>query len=96
MSLYEQLAAGKENLALVGLGYVGMPLAAAFARKGLHVIGFDLDRDKIEQYKSGVDPTGEVGGEAIRRTTVQFTSDETENRPWLRLLSYIPIYPNHS
>ena len=94
MSLYEQLAAGKENLALVGLGYVGMPLAAAFARKGLHVIGFDLDRDKIEQYKSGVDPTGEVGGEAIRRTTVQFTSDETELRKAKCIIVAVPTPVN--
>ena len=94
MSLYEQLAAGKENLALVGLGYVGMPLAAAFARKGLHVIGFDLDRDKIEQYKSGVDPTGEVGGEAIRRTTVQFTSDETELRKAKFIIVAVPTPVN--
>jgi len=78
MTLCEKLIEGEESLALVGLGYVGMPLAAAFARKGLNVIGFDLNQEKIDLYRSGIDPTMEVGSEAIRSTTVQFTSDETD------------------
>ena len=57
------------------LGYVGMPIAVAFARKA-DVIGFDLNQEKIKLYKSGIDPTKEVGDEAIRDTSVQFTSDE--------------------
>lgn len=77
MSLYRDLIEKKENLSLVGLGYVGMPIAVAFAKKGLNVIGFDLNRSKIELYKSGVDPTKEVGDETIKDTTVQFTYDET-------------------
>lgn len=77
MSLYEKLTAKEESLALVGLGYVGMPIAVAFAKKGLNVIGFDLNEAKIELYKSGVDPTKEVGDAAIRETTVRFTADET-------------------
>lgn len=68
----------KEKLSLVGLGYVGMPIAVAFANKGVDVIGFDLNKAKIELYKSGIDPTKEVGDEAIRNTTVHFTSDETD------------------
>lgn len=75
--LYEELKAGKQSLSLVGLGYVGMPIAVAFAKKGLNVIGFDLNKAKIELYQSGVDPTKEVGDEAIQKTTVQFTADET-------------------
>ncbi len=75
--LYEELKAGKQALSLVGLGYVGMPIAVAFAKKGLNVIGFDLNKSKIELYKSGVDPTKEVGDETIQKTTVQFTADET-------------------
>ena len=75
--LYEQLRINEEKLALVGLGYVGMPIAVAFAKKGIDVIGFDLNKAKIELYKSGVDPTKEVGDEAIINTTVDFTSDET-------------------
>lgn len=78
MTLYNKLIAREENLSLVGLGYVGMPIAVAFAKKGINVIGFDLNREKIELYKSGVDPTKEVGDEAISKTTVQFTSDEQD------------------
>ena len=76
--LYNKLVSGEESLSLVGLGYVGMPIAVAFARKGLNVIGFDLNAEKIAQYQSGVDPTLEVGDEVIAQTTVHFTSDETE------------------
>lgn len=78
MSLYKKLVNGEENLALVGLGYVGMPIAVAFAQKGLNVIGFDLNKEKIELYKSGVDPTKEVGDETIGNTSVTFTADETD------------------
>ena len=77
MSLFKELVEKKENLSLIGLGYVGMPIAVAFAKKGINVIGFDLNKAKIELYKSGVDPTKEVGDEAIKNTTVQFTADET-------------------
>lgn len=77
MKLYDRLVNKQEKLALVGLGYVGMPIAVAFAKKGINVIGFDLNKTKIDLYKSGVDPTREVGDEAIRTTTVDFTSDET-------------------
>ncbi len=74
MSLYEKILNREEKISLVGLGYVGMPIAVAFAKKA-DVIGFDLNAEKIAAYKSGVDPTKEVGDEAIRETTVQFTSD---------------------
>ena len=77
MSLYEKIKNGEENLSLVGLGYVGMPIAVAFAKKGVKVIGFDLNSAKIDLYKSGVDPTKEVGNEAIKNTAVEFTADET-------------------
>lgn len=77
MSLYEKIKNGEENLSLVGLGYVGMPIAVAFAKKGVKVIGFDLNSAKIDLYKSGIDPTKEVGDEVIKNTTVEFTADET-------------------
>ena len=80
MSLFEKLVKCEECLSLVGLGYVGMPLAVAFAAKGIHVIGFDLNTAKIELYRSGKDPTMEVGDEAIARTTIAFTSDEKDLR----------------
>ncbi len=78
-SLYEKILAKEEKISLVGLGYVGMPIAVAFAKK-VDVIGYDLNAKKIELYKSGIDPTLEVGDEAIRNTTVEFTSDETKLR----------------
>lgn len=76
MKLYEELVQKQEKLSLVGLGYVGMPIAVAFAKK-IDVIGFDLNAEKIALYQKGIDPTKEVGDEAIRQTTVQFTADET-------------------
>ena len=54
-----------------------MPLAVAFARKA-NVIGFDLNKKKIELYKSGIDPTNEVGNDEIKKTSVEFTSDENK------------------
>ena len=80
MTLFDKLVGQKESLSLVGLGYVGMPIAVAFAKKGLHVIGFDLNAEKIGLYKSGIDPTMEVGDEIISHTTVEFTSDEKDLR----------------
>ena len=79
MDLYEKLLTREEKLSLVGLGYVGMPIAVAFARK-IDVIGFDLNKHKIDLYKEGIDPTHEVGDEEISKTTVEFTSDETKLR----------------
>ncbi len=75
MSLYEKIAARQEQIALVGLGYVGMPLAVAFSKKA-QVIGFDLNQKKIDLYRSGIDPTHEVGDDAIRTCSVAFTADE--------------------
>ena len=77
--LYEKLIDRREKLSLVGLGYVGIPIAVSFAKK-IDVIGFDLNEKKIELYKNGIDPTQEVGDEAIRNTAVEFTSDEAKLR----------------
>lgn len=79
MGLYEKIVNGEEKVSLVGLGYVGMPIAVAFARK-IKVVGYDLNAEKIELYRSGIDPTREVGDEVIKNTTVEFTSDETKLR----------------
>lgn len=78
MSIYEKILNREEKLSLVGLGYVGMPIAVAFANKGVDVIGFDLNKSKITLYKSGVDPTKEVGDEAIKNSAVYFTSAEKD------------------
>ena len=77
MSLFEKIKKKEESISLVGLGYVGMPIAVAFAKKA-NVIGFDLNKAKIDLYKAGIDPTHEVGDEAIKNSTVCFTSDEKD------------------
>jgi len=79
MNLYEKIVKKEEKIAVVGLGYVGMPIAVAFAKK-VDVIGFDLNKKKIDLYKSGIDPTNEVGDDGIKDTTVEFTADETKLR----------------
>ncbi len=76
MSLYEKIVNREEKIALIGLGYVGMPIAVAFAKKA-EVIGFDLNEAKINLYKQGKDPTNEVGDDAIKASTIEFTADET-------------------
>ncbi len=78
MNLFDKLVKHEERLSLIGLGYVGMPIAHAFAKKGIKVIGFDLNKEKIGLYKSGIDPTQELGNEEIAKTKVQFTSDERD------------------
>ena len=77
MGLYEKIVNKEEKISLVGLGYVGMPIAVAFARK-VNVVGYDLNTAKIDLYKNGIDPTNEVGDEVIKNTTVEFTSDENK------------------
>ncbi|MBD5521021.1 MAG: nucleotide sugar dehydrogenase [Lachnospiraceae bacterium] len=77
MALYENILQGTDKISLVGLGYVGMPIAVAFARK-VKVVGFDLNAEKIELYKSGIDPTNEVGNDVIKETSVEFTSDASK------------------
>ena len=79
MNLYKQIINRETKISLIGLGYVGMPIAVAFAKK-VDVIGFDVNEKKIEIYKSGIDPTNEVGNDVIANTTVEFTSDETKLR----------------
>ena len=76
-SIFESLRQHETCLSVVGLGYVGMPIAVAFAAKGVDVVGFDIDAGKISAYRAGIDRTNEVGDEAIRNTTVEFTADET-------------------
>ena len=88
-TLYHRLLRGEEKLALIGLGYVGMPIAVEFA-KHVKVIGFNHNEYRIRQYKSGIDPTNEVGSDAIRKTTVDFTSDETRLREAKFLIVAVP------
>lgn len=92
--IYENLKSKKCNLALVGLGYVGMPIAVAFAKKGLNVIGFDLNKEKIDLYKSGKDPTKEVGDETIKNTAVEFTADENRLKEAKFIIVAVPTPVN--
>jgi UDP-N-acetyl-D-galactosamine dehydrogenase len=78
MNLYEKLVSNEETMSVVGLGYVGMPIAHAFSKKGINVIGFDLNEEKIQLYKSGIDPTKEVGDEEIAKTQILFSSNEND------------------
>lgn len=97
MSLYEKIVAKEEKIALVGLGYVGMPIAVSFSKQ-VDVIGFDVNEKKIALYQSGVDPTKEVGDEAIKECTVDFTSDETKLRDARFYIVAVPtpVNPDHT
>lgn len=77
MGIYNILVQKEAGIAVVGMGYVGLPLAAAFAKQ-IKVIGFDIDRDRINLYKSGIDPTKEIGDEAIQATSIDFSADERD------------------
>ena len=97
MNLYEKIVLGEEKISLVGLGYVGMPIAVAFAKK-VKVVGFDLNEDKIKLYQSGVDPTGEVGDEIIKLTKVEFTADSRKlNEAKFHIVAVpTPVNDDHS
>ena len=77
MDNYEQLINKQSKLVVIGLGYVGMPIAVQFAKK-INVIGFDVNKVKINEYKNGHDVTNEVGDEELRRTKLFFTSEESD------------------
>jgi len=75
--LFEGIRARKEKISVVGLGYVGLPLAVALSEKA-DIIGFDISQKKIESYKQGIDVTKEVGSEKLKNTKVQFTCNEED------------------
>ncbi|HWP50124.1 MAG TPA: nucleotide sugar dehydrogenase [Clostridia bacterium] len=85
----EKLLNKEEKLAVVGLGYVGLPIAVAFAEK-IEVIGYDINTEKIRRYRSGIDPTNEVGSEALGRTTVDFTDNEAGLQQAMFLIVAVP------
>lgn len=92
-TIYKELISGKEKLALVGLGYVGMPIAVEFA-KHINVIGFDINKKRIEEYRNGIDATNEVG-EAIKNTTVDFTADSTRLKEAKFIIVAVPTPVNN-
>lgn len=89
MNLYEKIMNREEKIAVVGLGYVGMPLAIEFAKE-VGVIGFDNNKEKVEKYLRGIDVTNEVGNEALRATTVEFTWDEERLREAKFIIVAVP------
>ena len=91
-TIYEGLIAGKEKIALVGLGYVGMPLAVEFA-KHVPVIGFDINEKRVNEYANGIDATNEVGP-AIKDTTVEFTADASRLKESKFLIVAVPTPVN--
>lgn len=74
MNLYEKIKNREEKISIIGLGYVGLPLAISFAKK-VEVVGFDINKEKVESYKKGIDVTNEVGNKNLRRTTAFLTSN---------------------
>lgn len=95
--LYEEILNHREKISVIGMGYVGMPIAVAFARKA-DVIGFDVNDSKINLYQSGIDPTKEVGSEVIKSTSVEFTSDETKLKEARFHIVAVPtpVNPDHT
>ena len=77
MNLYEKIKSKKEKLSVIGLGYVGLPLAISFAKK-VEVIGFDINKPKVEDYNKGIDATNETGSKCLQETTAFLTSNEKE------------------
>ena len=92
-NILENLIVGKSKLAVVGLGYVGMPLAVAFSKK-LDVLGFDINAGKVSLYKNGIDPTCEVGDMEIQNTKMEFTNDETRLREAEFIIVSVPTPVN--
>ena len=93
MKLYEKILRRQEKLALVGLGYVGMPIAVEFS-KHVDVIGFDINKEKIDLYKRGIDPTLEVGDDEIKNSKVEWTSDEAKLKEAKFIIVAVPTPVN--
>lgn len=97
MNLYENIKNRIDKIAVIGLGYVGMPIAVEFAKK-VEVIGFDLNKEKIDLYRSGIDPTQEVGDSAIKESAVRFTCEEEEldNAKFFIVAVPTPVNTDHT
>lgn len=93
MELYKKILRREEKIALVGLGYVGMPIAVEFS-KHVSVIGFDINKEKVNAYKRGEDPTQEVGDEGIKASKVDWTYDEKKLREAKFIIVAVPTPVN--
>lgn len=89
MSLFERIKSRQEKIAVIGLGYVGLPLAIEFAKK-YDVVGFDINEEKLNKYLSGIDITDEVGDEAVKNTTMKFTSNPSDLQDCKFLVVAVP------
>ncbi|MFL2128661.1 nucleotide sugar dehydrogenase [Ruoffia sp. FAM 26255] len=94
MEIYNKLLNKEAKLAVIGLGYVGMPIAISFAKQ-IDTIGYDYNPKKIELYKEGVDPTKEVGDDAIKETDLEFTNDAAKLKEACFLIVSVPTPINH-
>lgn len=90
--IYQDLIFGNTKLAMVGLGYVGMPIAVEFA-KHVKVVGFDINEHRIQEYQNGIDSTNEVG-EAIKTTAVEFTADPAKLKEAKFIIVAVPTPVN--
>lgn len=72
--MYQELVNKEAKLAVIGLGYVGLPLALEFAKK-IHVIGFDINEKRVEMMRNSIDPSNELKKEAFDHCSIEFTSD---------------------
>ncbi len=97
MNLYKQITRKEEKISIIGLGYVGIPIAVAFAKKA-SVIGFDINQSKMNLYMRGIDPTKEVGNEEIKSTSIEFTTDEKKLRDARFHIVAVPtpVNPDHT
>ncbi|AJQ26839.1 nucleotide sugar dehydrogenase [Pelosinus fermentans] len=93
MEIFERIRTKKDFLAVVGLGYVGLPVAVAFAEK-VKTLGVDINQEKIDIYKKGIDPTNEIGDEEIQRTTLEFTCDPTRLKEAKVIIVAVPTPVN--
>ncbi len=93
MDIFKRIQTKKEFLAVVGLGYVGLPVAVAFAEK-VKTLGIDINQEKIDVYKKGIDPTNEIGNEEIQRTALEFTSDSTRLKEARFIIVAVPTPVN--
>lgn len=71
---FDRLLKGEETLAVIGLGYVGLPIALAFARK-VKVLGFDINQERVALMRQGIDPSNELTSEAFKDCNIRFSSD---------------------
>ena len=94
--MYQKLTSGKATISVVGLGYVGLPIALAFAKK-VRVIGFDINEERINMMKEGVDPSGEIEPEEFEGCDITFTakSEDLKKTDFHIVAVPTPINPSH-